>query len=78
MIIETETYLIAVIIVMLAGIILGLKRILSLEEKMTYLIDAIKSEEDDINKKVSPSRNFRATRDKMMQKKKLLGKIKKR
>ncbi|MEA2004309.1 MAG: hypothetical protein U9O53_05145 [archaeon] len=76
--IETGTYLIAVIIVMLAGIILGLKRILSLEEKMTYLIDAIKSEEDDIDRKVSSSGNFRATRDKMMQKKKLLGKIKKR
>ncbi len=76
--IETEMYLIAVIIVMLIGVIMGLKRILSLEEKMTYLIDSIKNEEDEINRKVSPSRNFRATRDKMMQKKKLLGKIKKR
>ncbi len=78
MIIGTETYILAVIIVMLAGIVWGLRRILSLEERMSYLLDSIKNEEDDIDKKVTPGGNFKATRDKMVMKKKLLGKIKKK
>ncbi len=78
MIIGTETYIFALIIVILAGIIWGLRRIISLEENMSFLLDAIKSEEDKIDKKISSGGNFKATRDKMVMKKKLLGKIKKK
>jgi len=78
MIIGTETYILALILVILAGIIWGLRRIISLEENMSFLLDAIKSEEDNIDKKISSGGNFKATRDKMLMKKKLLGKIKKK
>lgn len=78
MIIGTETYILAIIIVMLAGIVWGLRRILSLEERMSYLLDSIKSEEDEIDQKMSSGGQFKATRDKMLMKKKLLEKIKKK
>ncbi len=78
MIIGTETYILAIIIVMLVGIIWGLRRILSLEEKMSFFLEAIKNEEDEIDQKMSSGGQFKATRDKMLMKKKLLEKIKKK
>ncbi len=78
MIIDLNIYLIAVVIVILIGIVLGMRRILALEEKITYILGIIKNEEDDIDKKVSGSGKYKMRRNKMQKKKKLLSKIKKK
>lgn len=78
MLIEMDQYLIGIIIVMLFGIVLGMRRILALEEKITYILGMIKDEEDDIDKKVSVSGKSKMNRTKMQKKKKILSKIKKK
>ncbi len=76
--IDINIYLISVVIVMLIGIVLGMRRILSLEEKITYILSIIKNEEDDIDRKVSVSGKNKMNRTKMQKKKKILSKIKKK
>ncbi|MBW6461806.1 MAG: hypothetical protein K0B07_02060 [DPANN group archaeon] len=76
MILDINLYLIAVVIMMLIGIVLGMRRILSLEEKITYILSIVKDEEDVINRKVSGFGKYKATRDKMQKKKRILSKIK--
>lgn len=78
MIIDINIYLIVVVIVMLIGIVLGMRRILALEEKITYILDIIKNEEDDIDKKISVSGKYKMNRNKMQRKNKILSKIKKK
>lgn len=77
MLIDMNLYLIGVIIVMLLGIVLGMRRILSLEEKITYILGLIKDEEDSIDKKVYVSNKYKLRQNKIQKKKKLLSKIKK-